>query len=214
MKPRPTWATLTSTATAIPMPASTAIRGGAKRPDDRHGRALRDIVAEARGPGWVAGRSARRSLSSPQVRAARAARRTPRRSACPPGSAHPGPTRPHHGRNRKPSFEQEDNSSSWRSSCSRLSDPYHPERVSHVSNVLDTGPRHHCRMPPASDDICHGPSGWAPSGAGRLPHDWPAGGLPRRVRGRGRGTRTVRHPAGSGRRDGPQGWPPAGGRAA
>jgi hypothetical protein len=73
MKPDLTWATLTSTATAIPMPASTAIGGGAKRPDDRHGRALRDLVAGARAPGWVvAGRSARRSLSSPQVRAARA----------------------------------------------------------------------------------------------------------------------------------------------
>jgi hypothetical protein len=72
MKPDLTWATLTSTATAIPMPASTAIGGGAKRPDDRHGRALVDLVAGARGPSWVAGRSARRSLSSPQVRAVRA----------------------------------------------------------------------------------------------------------------------------------------------
>ena len=51
MKPHPTWATLTTTATAIPMPASTAIGGGAKRPDDRDGRALRELVAEARGPG-------------------------------------------------------------------------------------------------------------------------------------------------------------------
>jgi len=72
MKPHPTWATLTTTATAIPMPASTAIGGGAKRPADRDSRALSELVAEARGPGWVAGRSARRSLSSPQVREARA----------------------------------------------------------------------------------------------------------------------------------------------
>ena len=52
MRPQLAWATLTSTATAIPMPASTAIGGGAKRPDDRHGRALRDFVA---GPGARAG---------------------------------------------------------------------------------------------------------------------------------------------------------------
>ena len=32
MKPHLPWVTLTSTAVVIPMPASTAIRGGAKRP--------------------------------------------------------------------------------------------------------------------------------------------------------------------------------------
>ena len=48
MKPHLKWDILTSTATAIPMPASTAIGGGAKRLDDRHGRALRDLVAGAR----------------------------------------------------------------------------------------------------------------------------------------------------------------------
>ena len=72
MKPHPAWATLTSMATAIPRPASTAIGGGARRPDDRHGPALGDLVAGTRGAGWVAGRSARRSLSPPQVRAASA----------------------------------------------------------------------------------------------------------------------------------------------
>ena len=160
MKPDLTWTTLTSTATAIPMPASTAIGGGAKRPTTPR-PALRDLVAGDRGPGWVAGRC-RRSLNSPRsARPGRApsARRTPRRSACPPGSAHPGPTRPHHGRNRKPAFEQEDNSPSWRSSCSRLPGSSHRERIPHVSNVLDKGHRHHCRMPPARDDLCHGPSG-------------------------------------------------------
>jgi len=41
MKPQLPWATLASTAAAIPMPASTAIGGGAKRPDDLHGRGLK-----------------------------------------------------------------------------------------------------------------------------------------------------------------------------
>ena len=89
------------------------------------------------------------------------ARRTPRPSACPPGSAHSGPTRPHHGRNQKPSFQQEDNSRSWRSSGSRLSISCRRKRVSHISNVLDKSHRRHCRMPPAGDDICHGAPGWA-----------------------------------------------------
>ena len=42
MKPHLPWVTLTSTAVVIPMPASTAIRGGAKRPD----------TAAGQEPGW------------------------------------------------------------------------------------------------------------------------------------------------------------------
>ncbi len=72
MKPQLPWATLTSTAVVIPMPASTAIRGGAKRPGSGPGWAPRDLAAGAWGASGVAGRSASRSLSSPQVRAARA----------------------------------------------------------------------------------------------------------------------------------------------
>ena len=71
MRPNLPWVTLTSTAAVIPMPASAAITGGAKRPDDGRGRA-KDVAAGAWGAGRVAGRSASRSLSSPQVRAARA----------------------------------------------------------------------------------------------------------------------------------------------
>ena len=70
-RPQPALATITSTATTIPMAASAAT-GGANRPDDGHGRALSDSAAGARGPGRAAGRSASSSLSSPQVRAARA----------------------------------------------------------------------------------------------------------------------------------------------
>jgi len=72
MKPHLPWVTLTSTAVVIPMPASTAIRGGAKRPGTGQGWALRDLAAGAWGTSGLAGRSASRSLSSPQVRAARA----------------------------------------------------------------------------------------------------------------------------------------------
>jgi hypothetical protein len=49
MKPHPPWATFTSTAAAITMPASAAIGGGAKRPDDRLGRGRKDLLAGARG---------------------------------------------------------------------------------------------------------------------------------------------------------------------
>ena len=124
MKPHPPWATLTSTAAAIAMPASAAIGGGARRPDDRLSRGLKDLLAGA----WVRAGWREDLPADPPAhpRFARpgpapSARRTPRPSACPPGSAHSGPTRPHHGRNQKPSFPQEDNSPSWRSSDSRLS---------------------------------------------------------------------------------------------
>ena len=42
MKPHLPWVTLTSTAVVIPMPASTAIRGGAKRRDSGRGWALEE----------------------------------------------------------------------------------------------------------------------------------------------------------------------------
>lgn len=45
MKPHLPWVTLTSTAVVIPMPASTAIRGGAKRPDSGRGWVLEDLAA-------------------------------------------------------------------------------------------------------------------------------------------------------------------------
>ena len=45
MKPRLPWVTLTSMAVVIPMPASTAIRGGAKRPDSGRGWVLEDLAA-------------------------------------------------------------------------------------------------------------------------------------------------------------------------
>src|ERR1700745_2168001 len=48
MKPRLPWVALTSMAVVIPMPASTAIRGGAKRPDSGRGWVLEDLAA---GPG-------------------------------------------------------------------------------------------------------------------------------------------------------------------
>jgi hypothetical protein len=45
MKPHLPWVALTSMAVVIPMPASTAIRGGAKRPDSGRGWALEDLAA-------------------------------------------------------------------------------------------------------------------------------------------------------------------------
>jgi hypothetical protein len=61
MKPHLPWVTLTSMAVVIPMPASTAIRGGAKRPDSGRGWVLEDLAA---GPGvragWREDRPARR----------------------------------------------------------------------------------------------------------------------------------------------------------
>ena len=152
-------------------PARRRRSRGWRRPRPEAARSARTTATAGRsGTSWrVPGARAGRREDRPgdpgaHPRSARpgpapSARRNPRPSACPPGSAHPGPTRPHHGRNRKPSSEQEDNSPSWRSSCSRLSDSYHQERVSHVSNVLDKSHRHHCRMPPARADICHGPAG-------------------------------------------------------
>jgi hypothetical protein len=52
MRPRLPRITLTSMAVVIPMPASTAIRGGAKRPDSGRGWVLEDLAA---GPGVRAG---------------------------------------------------------------------------------------------------------------------------------------------------------------
>jgi hypothetical protein len=52
MKPHLRWVTLTSMAAVIPMPASTAIRGGAKRLDSGRGWVLEDLAA---GPGVRAG---------------------------------------------------------------------------------------------------------------------------------------------------------------
>ena len=49
MKPQLPWATLTSTAAAIPMPASAAINGGAVRPDRGHGPVPEE--RDGRGPG-------------------------------------------------------------------------------------------------------------------------------------------------------------------
>ena len=162
MKPHLPWVTLTSTAVVIPMAASTAIRGGATRPGSGHGWALEDLAAGAGGAGRVAGRSASRSLAHPRFARpgpAPSARRTPRPSACLPGSARSGPIRPRHGRNPKPSFQQEDDSPSWRSPGSRLSVSCRRARVWRISNVLNTACRRHCRMPPVRGDICHRPPG-------------------------------------------------------
>jgi hypothetical protein len=52
MKPHLPWVTLTSMTVVIPMPASTAIRSGAKRPDSGRGQVLEDLAA---GPGARAG---------------------------------------------------------------------------------------------------------------------------------------------------------------
>ena len=52
MKPHLPCVTLTSMAVVIPMPASTAIRGGVKRPDSGRGWVLEDLAA---GPGVRAG---------------------------------------------------------------------------------------------------------------------------------------------------------------
>ena len=52
MKPHLPWVALTSMAVGIPMPASTAIRGGAKRPDSGRGWVLEDLAA---GPGCEPG---------------------------------------------------------------------------------------------------------------------------------------------------------------
>ena len=53
MDPHLPWVTLTSTTVVIPMPASTAIRGGATRPDSGHGWALESHRPP--GPGVRAG---------------------------------------------------------------------------------------------------------------------------------------------------------------
>ena len=115
MRPHLPSVTLTSTAAVIPMPASAAITGGAKRPDDGRAWALADLATGAWDAGRVAGRSASRSLSSPQVRAASA---RPIRSSNSPAVSLPAwkcslrSNTTASRSNRKPSFQQDDNSPS------------------------------------------------------------------------------------------------------
>jgi hypothetical protein len=155
------WATMTSTAT-IPMAASRAVNGGAARPDGGCGRVLADMPAQGRGAGRVAGRSASSSVSSPQVRAV---------SACPVRSSSSSAVSLPAWKCSLRSASAASRSASealmaavrmfpvvafmglWPFCLVRVVGGF---RVSLLSYAA--GYRHHCRMPRATGDICHGPA--------------------------------------------------------
>jgi hypothetical protein len=159
IRPQP-WATMTSTA-AIPMAASAALNGGATRPDGGCGRALADVPPEARGAGPVAGRSASSSVSSPQVRAV---------SACPVrSSSSPAVSLPAWKCSLRSDMTASRSASEalmaagwmfpvvafmglWPFCLVRVVSGFRVFLMSYAE-----GYRHHCRMPSATGDICHGP---------------------------------------------------------